>query len=600
MVRLLVLIALIFAFAFSFAWVADLPGDISILWLDKQIDINPLAALVALLVALAVLLIGFAILRSILKSPESLRRFFGRRRRDKGYDALSSALIALGSGDSVAAKRFSKDAKKQLKGAPVTRFLEAQVAQQEDRASDARAIYQDLTLDDHTRLLGLHGLFLEARRQGETEVAKHYAEQAVAIAPHLPWAGQALFELQCAERDWEAALKILEQNLHAKLVDRKQGRRLRAVLLTARAQELEAGEPERARKLALEAHGLAPELVPAAVIAGRVLARLGEVRKAVKVLEATWKKEAHPEIAEAYAHVRPGDSVQDRLKRVEDLTNLRANSPEGAMALARGAIDAGEWETARDALKRVFRSNPTQEAYMLMSELEEAEHGDRGRVREWLARAVRAPRDPAWTADGVVADEWDAISPVTGRLDAFEWKVPVDDRTEESGAVIEDAMLDRLPAPIEIPDTEEASSPLEDRFDEADITDIEDAPAEDGPAEHAPAGKALPAEAEKAEPVPVLDEDREPAAMAPDDAAEAMTIEAITAPEVAEDAAKPAPNADASAPDAAQPATEAVERKPDGKRSPRPVEFPLKNPPDDPGPKPRTEVEEKKRFSLFS
>ena len=35
-----------------------------------------------------------------------------------------------------------------------------------------------------------------------------------------------------------------------------------------------------------------------------------------------------------------------------------------------------------------------------MSEVEEAEHGDRGRVREWLARAVHAPRDPAWTADG--------------------------------------------------------------------------------------------------------------------------------------------------------------------------------------------------------
>ncbi len=41
------------------------------------------------------------------------------------------------------------------------------------------------------------------------------------------------------------------------------------------------------------------------------------------------------------------------------------------------------------------------------------------------ARAVRAPRDPAWTADGIVSDEWEPMSPVTGKLDAFEWKVPV-------------------------------------------------------------------------------------------------------------------------------------------------------------------------------
>jgi HemY protein len=61
-----------------------------------------------------------------------------------------------------------------------------------------------------------------------------------------------------------------------------------------------------------------------------------------------------------------------------------------------------------------------------MSDLEQAEHGSTGRGREWLARATRAPRDPAWIADGVVSDHWLPISPVTGRLDAFVWQAPPD------------------------------------------------------------------------------------------------------------------------------------------------------------------------------
>ena len=61
---------------------------------------------------------------------------------------------------------------------------------------------------------------------------------------------------------------------------------------------------------------------------------------------------------------------------------------------------------------------------MLMAELEELE-GDEGRAREWMARALNAARDPAWTADGFVSDRWLPVSPVTGRLDAFQWKVPV-------------------------------------------------------------------------------------------------------------------------------------------------------------------------------
>jgi HemY protein len=56
----------------------------------------------------------------------------------------------------------------------------------------------------------------------------------------------------------------------------------------------------------------------------------------------------------------------------------------------------------------------------------EGEAGDKGRVREWLGRAVNAARDPAWTADGVVAEHWAPTSPATGGLDAFHWRVPVE------------------------------------------------------------------------------------------------------------------------------------------------------------------------------
>jgi HemY protein len=58
-----------------------------------------------------------------------------------------------------------------------------------------------------------------------------------------------------------------------------------------------------------------------------------------------------------------------------------------------------------------------------MAEIEEGEHGDQGKVRFWLNRAMGAPRDPAWVADGQVFERWAAVSPVSGRVDAFEWKI---------------------------------------------------------------------------------------------------------------------------------------------------------------------------------
>ena len=61
-------------------------------------------------------------------------------------------------------------------------------------------------------------------------------------------------------------------------------------------------------------------------------------------------------------------------------------------AVARAALDAQEFGTAREALKPLLRE-PTQSVAALMAEIERRESGDEGRAREWMARALRAPRD---------------------------------------------------------------------------------------------------------------------------------------------------------------------------------------------------------------
>jgi HemY protein len=117
--------------------------------------------------------------------------------------------------------------------------------------------------------------------------------------------------------------------------------------------------------------------------------------------------------------------------------------------VARAAIDAAEFVRARQALAP-FIDRPTQRVAVLMAEIERTEHGDSGRARAWTLRAVRALHDPAWTADGYVSDRWRPVSPVTGRLDAFQWQTPVASLTSDKGAAIEsspfeEAMLAAAP-----------------------------------------------------------------------------------------------------------------------------------------------------------
>ena len=102
-----------------------------------------------------------------------------------------------------------------------------------------------------------------------------------------------------------------------------------------------------------------------------------------------------------------------------------------------------------------------------MAEIEEGETGDVGRSRQWMGRALIASRDPSWTADGMVSGKWLPVSPATGRLDAFEWKVPLAD-LNPPGPVIDDerdvalpAVVSPPPAPVDPPLAEETIAAVE-------------------------------------------------------------------------------------------------------------------------------------------
>ncbi|MGX1096723.1 heme biosynthesis HemY N-terminal domain-containing protein [Amorphus sp. MBR-141] len=595
MIRLLVFLVLVFALALAGAWVADRPGAVEIEWLGYQIQTSTTVAVAGLVAVVVLAIILWSLFRAILRSPGKMSRFLTRRKKDKGYQALSNGLIAVGSGDYRLARRYSVEARRTLPNEPAVALLEAQTAQLGGDRAQARTVFEGMLDDRDTRLLGLRGLYIEASREGESEAARHYADEAVEVAPSLPWAATAQFEHAAADRDWEEATRILDRNAHNKLVDKAKARRLKAVLLTARAIEIEMGEPEKCRALALEAHSLAQDLVPAAAVASRVLARLGDVRRAGKIIEQTWKRTPHPDLAEAYSHIRQGDAARDRLKRVKALAAMQPASDEGAFAIAAAAIDAREFDEARAAMRPVLNNHPTQRACLLMAELEEAETNDQGRVREWLSRAVRAPRDPAWTADGIVSESWAPVSPVSGRLDAFEWRVPYEALGGAIEPPIDEAMFAAAPAMLKtVPATAPASA-------EAAVVAISTEPVAAKPV--APAPAPVPdAQAKTAavEPAPSDPKPGEPKPLEPEIVAPPGLRTASPIPEEEVTDLKPEPVAaeDRTASDKDVSASAS-----NGSGRPETVRFPLETPPDDPGPDPEGEdslPDPKRRMRFFN
>jgi HemY protein len=192
--------------------------------------------------------------------------------------------------------------------------------------------------------------------------------------------------------------------------------------------------------------------------------------------------------------------------------------------------------------------------------------------------AVRAPRDPAWVADGYVAERWAPTSPVTGRLDAFEWRAP----SERVAQLVE---LEKEPKrkevqalpPVPPPDMPAAA------IEEAEVEAADEEPAEPVLEK----ATAAPVDGKSAEaPVEAPAEDVEPAKPVTAAKPAAKDVKA-SAPERREENFGPAVVAPAPVLDAEPSADEERERA-------APIRLP-----DDPGVDGDEGAAEPRRFRLF-
>ena len=462
MYRIILFLVLIALAAAGAAWVADQSGDVTLSWGGWRMASSLPVFALALGVTIVAALLAWSIFRALWRMPEKIRRNARDRRHARGRHAITHGLLAIGHGDAASARAHAGVARRHAAHDPLALLLHAQSAQLDGDRDAARAAFHAMAEREDTRLLGLRGLFIEAQRADDPVSAVMMAEEALKLAPGSTWASHAVLGFRCSRGDWSGALAIVDTNLASGLIDKAAYRRQRGVLLTARALELEKVDRDLSRESAMEAVKLAPTLVPAAVLASKYQSEAHQVRRAMRLVETAWLAHPHPDLADAYAHVRLGDSARQRLVRIETLAAKAPGHLESALAVARAAIDASEFSRAREALAP-FTDAPTQRVAMLMAEIERTEHGDSGRARAWTLRAVRAQHDPVWTADGYVSDHWRPVSPVTGRLDAFQWQTPVAALPSEKNAALEakefnEAML--APRRVEPPREPAAIEPV--------------------------------------------------------------------------------------------------------------------------------------------
>ncbi|WP_336293826.1 heme biosynthesis protein HemY [Bartonella sp. CB169] len=427
MIRVFIYIFVVCVLGLAFGWVANNNGVFVLTFLHFRFSASLLTVLSALILFFATLVLLWWFLSVIFSLSSALSNYFYKRHKKRAYEALSQGILAVFAGDSILAQQMEARVVKYFSGQhePLVKLLQAQIFSLQNNSARAISLYEEMRKETSTKLAGLYGLFREAIKSEAYEVAQQYAEEAQALSPALFWAHQAVLDEFSRNGQWDKALAVFERAQKALPRDvrsTKKRQHIQALLLSGQARHLFETHPAAARATILKAHKLVPDFVPITTIAADILYKLNEVRKADKMIITAWKKEPHPDLGMLYLEKEEG--AVGRLREAKTLASCNKDTFESAFLVAKAALDAGEIALARSQAQKALQYHPRESVYLLLADIEEVQGNNHGAVRQWLSLALRAERDPVWMCDGAIFSSWSAVSPISGRLDRFEWKAP--------------------------------------------------------------------------------------------------------------------------------------------------------------------------------
>jgi HemY protein len=431
--RALVALVVIAALVAGAVFFADHPGRVAILWQGWQVETSVGVLAAAALVLALVVAVLLRLFRLIRHSPRVLAHWRRERRRHAGYRALSQGMVAVAAGEAEEARRCARRADALLADPPLTLLLSAQAAHLDGDEGAAEKFFTAMLDRSETEFLGLRGLINQALRADRRGTALALAERARGLRPKARWASESLFELRLREGHWDAALETLKEMVRRRWIPAARGRHHRGVILHELSRAAAAGgDRRRAKQLAKEAQELTPDLAAPAAHHARLLFEDGETGPAAKAVERAWRTAPNPELAQLYDAIHGAAPPLARLKRFERLAAQNPEARASHRALAEAALAAQLWGEARRRLELALKPNAPGDAAaspllcLMMARLEEAEHQDFARAREWLGRAVAAPPDPCYVcADcGGNTPEWQSRCPHCGNFDTLSWRMP--------------------------------------------------------------------------------------------------------------------------------------------------------------------------------
>lgn len=413
-------------------WLLQQPGELSLSWQSYRIETSFGLAAIALVTMLG-FFAGLAKILSILYHIPARMRYKGQKKSyEAGNRALALAFTALSASDTKAARKEIKKARKHLGDAyGLTLLCEALVARLEGNQPQAEKKYKSLFIEKDTAFLGLRGLLQIKKNDEDMNNLLRFTREAENMYPNQGWIAKALYDMELKSGHWDKALSLLDKLSKQKVIDSQEEKQDRAALQTVIAKKrLEEGDKDKAFTLLKSAHKNDPSFIPASTALIQRYIDYGARRNAIKVFEATWKTQPHPDLLVQWKTLiskRDAGKNAKEMAWLEKLVSLNRNSVDSYIACAEKALELHLYSQARHYLREADKIEEDKHVYTLLAKLEEKELSNLESAKVWYEKASNAAPVKTWVCElsGKTYDEWSPLAPPHNSFNSIKWMQPI-------------------------------------------------------------------------------------------------------------------------------------------------------------------------------
>ena len=413
--------------------------------------------LLAGLAALMTVIFIYRVVYTFVDFPRSLRRYLELKRKERGYTSLTRGLAAVAAGDArVASYHAARTAKLLPEDTGLPFLLRAQAAKLKGDEETAKETFAALINNKDAGFFGVRGLLQLALEADDYDASLELGHRALRIHPRQPWILKLVYDLEIERRNWEDAKAILYRAERAAAIPSQQAASDRIAILLAQAEESRILRLRNKTSSYLQqAYRFHPYFAPAALALARFYKGQNNRRKAVAVIERTWRKNPHPDLAKFWDFLIPPNKANKPMARMGWYEKLAAYNPHAAeshLMLGRVALEEGLWGEARAHFEQAEKIEPSAGLYRSWMELERHASSRPGALNELQHKLAQHPLEKHWVCrdTGAIYEEWSPLAELHGSFNTIEWVYPhgAPSALLSARTAIEDALLESPRAKI--------------------------------------------------------------------------------------------------------------------------------------------------------